>query len=249
MFAFYDAMGDYPHLESAAPILTILDHPATHLRLAAIRILNNNFTDFVAAEIKSRIETGTQKGKRLVESILDAHAGTIIDGLKVSDAFSYSASNYLTKHASTTCLDYYIFLLNRRGLKSTEKRYKDLLQKKTMSNKPVAMVVSSSETVLRVHEKNLFKAGYLPQSYQSAQAAFEKSSETKPDLILADLFLDTMHGLDFAHELREFYSPKDLPIILSTNQQDFSPATLEKRLIKEGIQNLLFFPGDLPWKI
>ncbi len=96
-FAAYDALSEFPELESAASVIQGLSESTMFVRLAAIRALDKNLTDFVRAEIKNKIESGTKKGEMLAQNILDAHAKNIIEYLMISDTFSYMASNYLSK--------------------------------------------------------------------------------------------------------------------------------------------------------
>ncbi|MCP3872350.1 MAG: hypothetical protein GY699_04235, partial [Desulfobacteraceae bacterium] len=98
-FAAYSALETFPELESAASVIQGLSESAMYVRLAAIKTLDKNLSDFVCAEIKNKIESGTKKGELLAEAILDARAKHIIERLMISDTFSYISSNYLSRLA------------------------------------------------------------------------------------------------------------------------------------------------------
>ncbi|MCP4115066.1 MAG: response regulator [Desulfobacteraceae bacterium] len=248
-FAVYEALGAYPGLESAASTLNGIDAPALHVRMAALNVLEKTPTDFVLAEIKNRIETGTRKGEILAETILDVKAKHIIEYLKISDTFSYIASNYLSKGAPLSSVKGYISILQERNLRSTAKKFNDIVEKASQEKRPGAMVISVSKTVQDVYGKLLFQAGYAPMGFYSPQDAFEKASEEKPGLIVSDLFLSEITALEFASEIREFYPPKEVTFVISTLQQDFGGNRLESVFSKIGIHGIVAFParaGQIP---
>ncbi len=242
-FAAYEALGSFPGLESAASTLNGIDDPALHVRMAALNVLEKTPTDFVLAEIKNRIETGRRKGEILAETILDVQARHIIEYLRISDTFSYIASNYLTKRAPLSTLKGYVSILQDRNLRSTAKKFNSIAEKASRENRPKAMVISSSKTVQAVYEKLLSQAGYAPMSFIAPQDAFEKASEEKPGLIISDLFLNEITAIEFASEIREFYPPKEVAFVISTLQQDFNDNRFEALFSKIGIHGIVAFPA------
>lgn len=242
-FAVYEALGTYPGLESAASTLNGIDAPALHVRMAALNVLEKTPTDFVLAEIKNRIETGTRKGEILAETILDVQARHIIEYLKISDTFSYIASNYLSKRAPLSSIKGYVSILQDRNLRSTAKKFQDILEKGSQEKRPGAMVISVSKTVQDVYGKLLFQAGYAPMAFYSPQDAFEKASEEKPGLIVSDLFLNEITAIEFASEIREFYPAKEVDFVISTLQQDFDDNRFKTVFAKIGINGIVAFPA------
>ncbi|MEA1969000.1 MAG: response regulator [Thermodesulfobacteriota bacterium] len=244
-FAVYEALKAFPVIESAALLIKGIDNPAMHIRMSAVKLLDKNLTDFVYAEIKERIESGEQKRDILVQTIIDSKCTKIIDSLINSDSFSYIADNYLAKQAPLSCLQKFIAVFHQRGLKAREKKYKEMAENKNLQKRPSAIIISSLSTVLNLYEKILFSGGFAPRTFISAQDAFEAIAEAKPDLILSDLFLNDMTGINFAMELRELYSKKDLPVIISTRQKDFTGNFLKKECEKKEINGILEFPANI----
>ncbi len=244
-FAAYETLAAFPVIESAAAIIKGIDSPSAQVRMAALKVLDKNLTDFVCAEIKNRIESGGDNGALLAETIMDVKAKNIIQFLMVSDTFSYVVSNYLAKRSPLSPLKAYIDILKNRNLKSTARKFEDIIADKDMDSRPSAMVISSVTTIRRFYEKMLFSGGYGPATFGSAQDAFETATASKPDLILSDLFFNTMTGLDLAREIRGFYSKKDLPIIISTRQRDYIQGSMDDQWNVVGINGVLEFPGIL----
>ncbi|MCF6248876.1 MAG: hypothetical protein L3J69_16190 [Desulfobacula sp.] len=242
-FAVYDALSAFPELESAASVIKGLSESAMFVRLAAIKALDKNLTDFVRAEIKNKIESGTKKGEMLAQSILDAHAKNIIEYLMISDTFSYMASNYLSKTAPIPALDTFIKILQARKLKSTAKKYIAIKEKRMSIKQDPFIVVSSSEAILSVYRKLIFSCGFSCLTFQKTQEAFEAIVFQKPRAIVCDLFLNDLTGMDLAGEVRDLYPKNEVPVIISTLQKNLDSDELEKELDSAGVNIFCEFPA------
>ncbi len=245
-FTALETLYAFPELDSAAALINCIEDPAMYVSMAAAKILDKNSTDFVCAEIKDRIESGKRRRENIVHAIIDAKAENIINFLMVSDTFSDIAHNYLSRTASDSCLKKYIEILSKRGLKSTAKKFQEMIIEKTSDIRPVAAVVSSSSCVQDVYEKLLFSRGYTYIGYKSCQDAFEAISHFKPALVICDLFLNEMTGIAFAREIREFYLQDKLPFIISSRQRDFIGGALAKECKNAGINAVMEFPAKIP---
>ncbi|MCG8641606.1 MAG: hypothetical protein MI862_17885 [Desulfobacterales bacterium] len=242
-FAAYSALESYPELKSAASVTQALSEPTLFVRIAALRVLNKNLSDFVLAEIRNKIESGTKKGETLAENILDSRSEHIIEQLMISDTFSYIASNYLARSAPIPCLDTFIRILEQRNLKSTARKYTDLKQQRTAQVRPQIIMISSNEAVLATYGKLISACGFDACGFRRPQEAFESFISEKPSAILCDLFLDEMTGLDIAGEIRELYSAEEVPFIISTLQKDLDKKGLKPELEKAGVNAICDFPA------
>lgn len=241
-FAAYTALEAFPELESAASVIQGISDPSLPVRLAAIKVLDKNLSDFVCAEIKNRIESGTKKGEALAETVLDARAGHIIEYLMISDTFSYMASNYLTRTAPVQVLDTFIEILENRNLKSTAKKYRVIREERAGRNKDRVIVISSHESILNTYCKLLYSLGRTSMTFLRPQDAFEAMVSQKPAGVICDLFLNDMTGMDFAGEVRGLYSTEDVPVIISALQKNLDKPLLQKELDRTGVNALWEFP-------
>ncbi len=242
-FAAYSSLGAFPELKSAASVVHGLSESAMFVRMAAIKTLDKNLSDFVGSEIKNKIESGTKKGELLAHSILDARAKNIIKFLMISDTFAYMASNYLAKTVSLQVLDTFIEILEQRKLKSTVKKYMDLRKSKTGQVKTQFIVISSSDVILDTYSKLIYSCGFSNFCFQRSQDAFEAIVSQKPDAIICDLILNNMTGLEFARETRQMYSKEDVPIILSTLQKNLNKTQLQEMSDNSGVNGIYEFPA------
>lgn len=75
------------------------------------------------------------------------------------------------------------------------------------------LVVDDEKPISDIVKFNLAKEGYGVYTAYDGEEALEKVTEVEPDLILLDLMLPKMDGLEVAREVRKTY---DMPIIMVT---------------------------------
>jgi two-component system response regulator VicR len=75
------------------------------------------------------------------------------------------------------------------------------------------LVVDDEKPISDIVKFNLTKEGYEVYTAYDGEEALEKVNEIEPDLILLDLMLPKMDGLEVAREVRKTY---DMPIIMVT---------------------------------
>lgn len=242
-FSAYAALESYPELKSAASVVQGISESSLSVRIAAIRVLDKNLSDFVFAEIRNKIESGTKKGEILAENILDAQAKNIIEQLMVSDTFSYIASNYLSRSAPLQALETFISILEERKLRSTAKKYQTIREKRLNENKKLIVVISASEPVLMTYNKLISACGYFATLFSNPQDAFEALLAQRPDAILCDLYLNDLTAIDFSAEIRDLYPPEDVPLIISTLQKDLDDDKLASAMETYGVNFLCEFPA------
>ena len=66
----------------------------------------------------------------------------------------------------------------------------------------------------------LRKKGYDVQSALDGEAGLRLATSIKPDLVLLDLILPKMYGLDVLKKMRENKEAKNVPVIILTNQEN-----------------------------
>lgn len=244
-FAVYNALAAFPALKSAAKIIEGVSHPSMHVRMAAITVLERHCSDAIVAEIKNAIESGTKAGRMLVQTILDARAKNLMDVLMISDTFCYICSNYIEKNASLPVIESFIEVLEKRNLKSTAQKITRIRDQKTPLKQAPFILISSSQVYLDVYTKLIHTCGHGTRNFSVTQEAFEAILSEKPAAIVYDLFINDMTGLAFAREIREIYSPEELPIIISSLQQYLSKTKLAAELKRAGVNLYCDFPATI----
>ncbi len=242
-FSVYTTLSQYPTLKSAASIINVVTDPSMYIRMAAVKLLDRHCSDYIIAEIKKKIESGTKVGETLGVTILDTKAGHLIDALMDSDSFSYISSNYLERNAPIQVIDAYIAVLETRQRRSTIKKYTRIRQERAKQEAPFFVVINPSTTVLDVYAKLIHGCGFNARTFTGPQEAFESIVFEKPAAVICDLFMRQLTVLDLAGEIRELYHVDEVPIIASSLQRGLDPIYLEQQFKEAGINGFCPFPA------
>ena len=83
-------------------------------------------------------------------------------------------------------------------------------------SKEKILVVDDEEDILELVRYNLFKNGYQVTCVSSGELAMQKLKEETPQIILLDIMLPGMDGLDVCRSLRSNPATVNIPIIMIT---------------------------------
>lgn len=82
--------------------------------------------------------------------------------------------------------------------------------------KPVILSVEDEEDIQELVSFNLVKAGFKVLLAESGEQAIEQLGGTSPDLVILDLMLPGMNGLEVCKTMKRIDSLKEIPIIMLT---------------------------------
>ena len=242
-FSLYQALSHYPELESTAPIVKAATDPAMFVSMAAIRVLDTHCSDYVVAEIRKKIESGTKVGETLATTILDTCVPRLIEALMTSDTFSYISSNYLDSSAQIKTIDTWITILEKRNRMSTAQKFIRIKETQSQADRPVVVVIHSSASYTDIFSRLIHGCGFTPQTFAGPQEAFEFIVNNKPIGIITDFFVRQMRIEDLAREVREFYPEQEVPIMVSSIQRHLDKNNLEAMFQTCGINGFWEFPA------
>jgi two-component system alkaline phosphatase synthesis response regulator PhoP len=82
------------------------------------------------------------------------------------------------------------------------------------------LVVEDEEDIAELIEYNLLKNGYAVQVVSSGEEAIPSARKQGPDLVLLDLMLPGIDGLEVCRRLKGDVSTRDIPVIMVTARGD-----------------------------
>lgn len=82
------------------------------------------------------------------------------------------------------------------------------------TNQGLILIVDDEPEVHTVLGKMLIREGYAIQSAYSAEEAFEKVKGTKPDLIILDIMMPKVSGIEVCNRLKAEPATKDILILI-----------------------------------
>ena len=98
------------------------------------------------------------------------------------------------------------------------------------NNNPRKILIIEDDFFIReLYERQFEKEGYVIEGAPDGPEGLLKANEIRPDLILLDIMLPKLNGLDLLRTLKSKPETKDIPVILLTNLG-------QESVIKEGFK-------------
>lgn len=235
-FAAYEALGKLPLDKGAFSLAIGLADTDGSVRTAAARAVDRHFNVPLSAGLMNMIGTGDAEAVALVHTIIDAQCDNIVLGLWEEDVFREPASRYLSGKAHPDIRSHFKQLLADKGFEglsettSVERPGKDRLK---------VFAVDDSKMILMIYRSTLHNLGYEPYLFEFPAGALEQIRKVKPAVVLTDLNMPDITGIDLAKNVRKLYGKEELPIIMVTTQDDEED---NKAAIAAGINSILQKP-------
>src|SRR3989344_529356 len=96
-----------------------------------------------------------------------------------------------------------------------------------MEDKKRILIIEDDFFIRDIYERQFTRGGYVVATAADGSEGIEKASTIKPNVILLDIMLPKMSGLEVLKKLRSDEQTKEVPIILLTNLS-------EDQTIKDG---------------
>ena len=85
-----------------------------------------------------------------------------------------------------------------------------------MSNSPKILIVDDEENIITTISFLLIKEGYITETANNGQNAIEKFQSFAPDVVLLDVMMPIMDGIEAAKEIRRLDTQSKTSIIFLT---------------------------------
>ena len=85
-----------------------------------------------------------------------------------------------------------------------------------MSKDARILIVDDDMTLRELYEERMKQEGYVILSASDGEEALEKAVKEKPDLILLDIMMPKINGIDVMKMLREKEETEKIPVIILT---------------------------------
>ncbi|MBF0226710.1 MAG: response regulator [Desulfobacterales bacterium] len=249
-FTAYEALGFLPSTpKTAISLSTGLEDSEEFVRLAAAKAIDKNLSKILISGLKNLIEPRDEQAKNIVATIIDAQADKIFSSLAGWEVFVAVALNYLITNAHPSISERYMKILEDKGIFGKKIKYVKEEKPVQPEKKLTIYAVDDSKLMLNLYMKKLHKLGHNPFTFLHAEQAIEAIYESKPDILITDLNMPDINGVQLVQEIRTAFNPSDLPIIMITTQSDFGTNPLEgkpyfslEEIQKAGINLLLHKP-------
>ena len=248
--AAYEAMERIPSPKTAICLAQGLQDPVESVRMSAARAIDKNLSKPLVAGLKNIVRQGNEAARITVAALIDTEAGNIFNFLVEEDVFKNLAQKHIAESASPATRKAFVkqmVLIGKKDFAATVAKIKDEKTEKTESPARI-MVVDDSKMMLKLYQNKLSSLGYTPVTFNRPEEAIPRILTEQPDLVITDLNMPNISGLELTREIRKSYNRQDLPILMITTQSDF----VEKKsgdidvndaiLKKSGINQVLHKP-------
>jgi CheY-like chemotaxis protein len=220
-FAAYEALGRLPLDKGIFVLAGGLTDPIDNVCMAAAKAINKNFNEVLSAGINNLFNDKSSDKDHLIRMIIDSEADRIFMEMLHDDFFKKYSMTYLKRSAHKDVRNYFCKVLENNNFSELAKTLKDK-KEDSSSNKKKICVVDDSRMILSVYRSTLHNLGFEADLFEFPKSAIEALlfTDNKPDLVITDLNMPDITGVEMTRKVREKYSAKQLPIIMVTTQHE-----------------------------
>ncbi len=216
-FAAYEALALLPLRKGAYTLTAGLTDAEDHVCVAAARAIDQNYSDILTAGIKNLLRGKDDEARHITKIIVNAQVDKIFLSLVGEDFFQELSLVYLP-HVHQDTKEHYIKILNENGYEDFARQIAGDTEDTGMKLKVVA--VDDSRMILNIYKATLHELGFEPVLFEFPASAIEWLLTEKPAMMLTDLNMPEISGVQLSAEIRKKYSTEELPIIMVTTQNE-----------------------------
>ncbi len=224
--AAYEAMERLPSQKSAICLAQGLQDPEESVRMSAARAIDKNLSKALVAGLKNIVREGTKESQNAVSALIDSESSNIYNFLIDEESFLEQAETHLVSKADSNTREQFIGILKSKGIDeladkiSKQAAEKDNTEKDKETSTKI-IVVDDSKMMLKLYQNKLTVLGYKPTLFDAPEDVMPEIKKAKPDLVITDLNMPNISGLELTREIRKKFTRQDLPVIMITTQSDF----------------------------
>ncbi len=241
-FAAFEALAYLPSLKGDYLLATGLTDKDDSIRLAAAKALEKNLDRKLVTGVKNMIRSSDAEAVRIIKAIIDAEAGDLFISLVDLPFFLRISIDYIALKVHASIKAYFLNVLNDKEKSHIADQIKKASQRQQEKTaRPFICAVDDSTMILSVYRRVINELGFEPVLFDQPEKALFWLAENKPSLVLTDLNMPEITGIELSKRIREQYSRSDLPIVMVTTQEEGKD---DRELSAAGINQVLSKPFD-----
>ncbi len=234
-FAAYEALALLPLKKGAYTLTAGLTDPEDHVCIAAARAIDRNFTPILGAGIKNLLRGSEEEARHIAKIIVNAQVDKVFMYLAEDEVFQSLGKVYIP-HTHKDTQQHYHRLLVAAGLTSFAA---EVIGGEEKVDRPKVVAVDDSRMILNIYKATLHELGYEPVLFEFPASALEWLEGEKPLVVLTDLNMPEITGVQLTTKIRERYSREQLPVVMVTTQNE---AADNEEAMKAGVDEILHKP-------
>jgi CheY-like chemotaxis protein len=234
-FAAYEALAMLPLKKGAYTLTAGLTDPEDHVCIAAARAIDRNFSPILAAGIKNLLRGAEKEARHIAKIIVNGQVDNVFLSLADDEVFEQMALEYLP-HTHRDIRDHYHGLLLQAGRSEFAKKLTGSVDTTTRQK---IVAVDDSRMILNIYKATLHELGYDPVLFEFPASALQWLQSEKPLMVLTDLNMPEITGIQLAERVRQLHSAKAVPIIMVTTQNESQD---NEAALAAGVNSILHKP-------
>lgn len=218
-FAAYETLGRLPLEKGAFALAAGLEDPVDNVRAAAAKAIDRNYNALLAGGVRNMTKSGDGTAVLIMETLINSQCDRIFLDLLEEDFFKTNAIAYLSEKAHPDIRSYYAEIFSAKGLTPLAQQVAPKAGESAITRLRV-YTVDDSKMLLNIYRSVLHNLGCESTAFEFPVEAVEKIREDRPDMILTDLNMPEMTGIELTARIREWFPKEELPIIMVTTQQE-----------------------------
>jgi HEAT repeat protein/ActR/RegA family two-component response regulator len=221
--AAYEAMERIPSPRTAMCLAQGLQDPVEAVRMSAARAIDKNLSKPLVAGLKNIVRSGSVDARNAVSALIDANAENIFNFLVEEEDFLKLAQQHITQRADSSTRKTFLKKMTSIGQKEFVKKIVSKATHNEPSSKNTAkiIVIDDSKMMLKLYQNKLIALGFTPQTFDRPEEAIPQILATQPDLVITDLNMPNISGLELTRALRKKFTRQQVPVLMITTQSDF----------------------------
>ncbi|MBF0376096.1 MAG: response regulator [Desulfamplus sp.] len=221
--AAYESMERIPSTKSSIALAIGIQDPVEAVRMSAARAMDKNISKVLVAGLKNIVREGNEEALNAVGALIDSEADNIFNFLLQEEAFIKLSVKHVTTKADKKTREHFLGILRKKNYQALADKIVQLIPEEKKENAcQIAQiyVVDDSKMMLKLYENKITGFGYNVTSFVFPEDAIRQIYASKPDLVITDLNMPKMNGIQLSQAIRKKYSSVELPIVMITTQSD-----------------------------
>ncbi|WP_432734805.1 response regulator [Maridesulfovibrio sp. FT414] len=238
-YAIYEAIGRIGTMKGVISLIDGLDDEDELITVAVVTGLDSLVNAGVIRKLVEMIGAGGSKGGKILRAIVTARAVNIFGGLYTEGKIGRFLMNAIAASKDHVVHDAFRDKLREMGGAEAEADIARLPERAVGSGRR-ALAVDDSKSMLALYRSILTGAGYEPTVAENGQEAYGyvESGEIF-DVIISDMNMPVMDGMEFVSKLRQTNGFEAVPVIMVTTESEYSQQDLAR---KTGVNDFITKP-------
>ncbi|MBF0117205.1 MAG: response regulator [Desulfobacterales bacterium] len=229
-FAIYESLGKIPSMKGFICLMDGLSDPDELILLPVTNSLNSQVNQGVIDKFKEIILSKTEQSDKVLNAVIRAKAFNIFMQLYEDSQIGELLINNILKTKDGHII--YSFTEKLKTIKS-HKSNEDIKKLSTAIPQKLTkkvLAVDDSNPMLLFYRSIMAEIGVRIRVAENGQQALDILEKEEPfDLILTDMNMPVMDGIEFSRKVRENLFWEAIPIIMSTTESEASQTNLAKQ--------------------